>query len=443
MTQVSVIVPCFNQARFLARALTSLAEQSHADVDVVVVNDGSTDDTEKVARSFASRPGFRYLSQENRGLPAARNAGIALATGDYLSFLDADDYYHPDKLAAEAEVLDTEPSLGFVYCDIVSVDDCDWPLDVQHPVATSRTRLSGNLLEPLLKGGYFPPHTVMVRRSALEDVGRFDESLGGHADYDLWLRLSASGHRAFFLDCKLAYYRRHEESMSGDGEHMAETRRRSLVKLATSHPGAVGAAAAALQDHASELYEANRWLRERWEEVLEKAKGAELGPEGRQSYSFLNRFKRGRLLSGSPEQAAVWECDIGNEPARAIYLQPPARLKFTLDSGGEGRLSFAAALHPECWENPASGGCQFIVLVDDRIALMAALDPLHHESDRRWHRFELDVPRSPTGQHEVVLETRTVGPSSDFRWALWREPRFVWKDPIETEAPEEALARTE
>jgi glycosyltransferase involved in cell wall biosynthesis len=425
MTKVSVIIPCFNQARYLARAVESVLTQTHPDLEVIIVNDGSTDETETVAARFRSHAAFRYLAQDNRGLPAARNAGLRVATGEYLSFLDADDYLHPDKVASQVRVLEENPALGFVYCDIVSVDEAEQPLPEQYSVADARVALCGNIFFSLVRGGFFPPHTVLVRRRALVDVGEFDVGLGGHADYDMWMRLAGAGHEAYFVNRKLAYYRRYPQSMSGDASHMTESRRMALAKIAALHPERFGAAVARLQDHTQELYESNRWLRDRWEDVLAKATDERVDDEGRESFSFVHRFKRGQLISGNPDQAAIWEADLGNEPARAIYLQPPARLKFAIPGGEHGRLVFAVAMHPDCWSNPSSGGCQFIALIDGAVAVMAHVDPTQREADRRWHRFEVDVPASETGAHEVILETKTVGPTADFRWALWREPRFT------------------
>jgi GT2 family glycosyltransferase len=425
MTKVSVIIPCFNQARYLKRAVESVFAQTHTDIEVIVVNDGSTDETGTVAARFLSHPAFRYIAQVNRGLAAARNAGLRVATGEYLSFLDADDYLHPEKVASQATVLDDNPAIGFVYCDIVSVDEAGEPLPEQYSVAEARAALVGNIFSNLVRGGFFPPHTVLVRRKALADVGEFDVGLGGHADYDLWMRLAGAGHEAYFVDRKLAYYRRHPESMSGDASHMAESRKAALAKIAALHPERFGAAVARLQDHTQELYESNRWLRDRWEDILAKATDARVDDEGRESFSFVHRFKRGQLILGNPDQAAIWEADIGNQPARAIYLQPPARLKFTIPGGEYGRLVFAIAMHPDCWTNPQSGGCQFTTLIDGVVAVMAHVDPTRREGDRRWHRFEIDVPASETGSHEVIFETRTAGPTADFRWALWREPRFT------------------
>ena len=174
MTKVSIIIPAYNQARFLAQAVDSALQQTHPNLEVVVVDDGSTDETPQVADSFASRPNVRIIHQANAGLPGARNRGLVESTGDYVCFLDSDDYYAPDKVARQAALLDADPELGFVYCDITTVDESGQPVPEQYSIAKSQRELSGNLFTSLLLGGYFPPHTVMIRRAVLDRTGAFN-----------------------------------------------------------------------------------------------------------------------------------------------------------------------------------------------------------------------------------------------------------------------------
>ena len=251
MSLVSVIIPCFNQARFLKDAIRSVLAQTHSEVEIIVVNDGSTDDTETVALEFLADPRCKYVYQENHGLPAARNRGISESRGVYLNFLDADDWLEPTKIEEQASVLDDCPEIAWVYCDIVAEYE---ESQTGNPLSVGEARkvLSGDLFGSLLVSGYFPPHTVMIRRSVLDKVGSFDPDLGGHADYDLWLRVAGSGHRAYYLDKELAHYRVHSNNMSKNWEHMRETRVRALRKAARLFPDqfahGVGAVQQALED---------------------------------------------------------------------------------------------------------------------------------------------------------------------------------------------------
>jgi ubiquinone/menaquinone biosynthesis C-methylase UbiE len=151
-------------------------------------------------------------------------------------------------------------------------------------------------------------------------------------------------------------------------------------------------------------------------------------PEGHERiYSFIRQFKHASVLKGKPEQAAVWDLTLHGQSAQALYLQSPAQLAFDIPTAEPGTFESAAALHPDVWNNPASGGCEFHVRVDERTAYVLALDPIHLPADRRWHPIKLPVPASLKGRHRIILETRSVGGSDAFRWAVWRAPAFAWR----------------
>lgn len=247
MTKVSIIIPAYNQAHFLAEAIESALGQTFNDIEVVVIDDGSTDATAEVARRYLERPGFKLVRQSNGGLPNARNRGIAESSGEYLCFLDSDDSYHPGKIARQVEILDGDPGVGWVYCDIVTIDQDGKPVADQFSVARSQRPLSGDLFGSLILSGYFPPHTVMIRRRVLDEVGVFDPELGGHADYDLWLRVAGAGFKAVFIPAAHAIYRTHPGSMSRDGVHMEESRVATLRKITRMHPDRVASGLNKLQ----------------------------------------------------------------------------------------------------------------------------------------------------------------------------------------------------
>jgi glycosyltransferase involved in cell wall biosynthesis len=238
METVSIIIPAYNQGRFLAKAIETALHQTGAETEVVVVNDGSTDNTAEVAATFKGHGNFRYIEQANQGLPGARNRGIRESTGTYLCFLDADDFYHPDKVRKQVELLEADPRLAFVYCDVLCVDEAGNTLPGQWSVSEAQRVLSGNLFRSLMLGGYFTPHTVMIRKRVLDEVGMFDLELGGNADYELWLRVSGAGHRAYYLNERLAYYRMHGNNMTKDGLRMAETRVAAIRKIIERYPAA-------------------------------------------------------------------------------------------------------------------------------------------------------------------------------------------------------------
>ena len=409
MPKVSIIVPAFNQAHFLRKCIDSALTQTFNDLEVIVVDDGSTDDTPRVAGEFDTYDNFKYLRQDNMGCGTARNRGMNESAGEYLCFLDSDDFYHPEKVALQASILDESPDIDFVYCDIVTVDENGRESGQAFSVGESRKVLSGNIFCSLFLGGYFPPHTVMVRRAVLEKFGPFDTSFGGHSDYELWLRLAAEGCRAYYLDRKLAFYRVHSASMSKDIQHMNETHNGALEKIIRHYPGAVANAVFQLQKILEDQHAANVWL------------SGQIKTYG-DCYYFLDHLQEARLMDGRSEQLALWNVEMDGSSSRALFLHPPAKVVFLIRDSGSGRLTFAIGMHPDIWGKAASGGCLFSVTIDEKIGFQAILDTANFMGDRRWHEYELDIPESLNGVHTVKFQTGLCGNSADYLWALWREP---------------------
>lgn len=238
---VTLIIPCYNQARFLGDALDSALAQDYDSLEIVVVNDGSTDDFAERIRAYQTSPQLKIITQENRGLPAARNRGIAEARGEYFKFLDADDWLAPTVISKQVAAFGQDPALGFVYCDLTRVDAQGKPVD-DYSVAAARRVLNGDILASLLVGGYFTPQTALVPRTVIEQVGLFDETLGGTADTELWMRIVCEGYAAYFVPEKLVYYRLHEANMSRDTAQMDATHLRALEAITTRYPQRVARA---------------------------------------------------------------------------------------------------------------------------------------------------------------------------------------------------------
>lgn len=263
---VTVITPCYNQARFVRQAVQSCLEQDYRPLQVIVIDDGSTDDPRGALEGLGGEP-VEIISQENRGLPAARNRGFEAAQGEFIKFLDADDWLAPTLLRRQVEVLRSDPSLGFVYCDFHRTDETGAPLD-ERAIRERPRRLEGDLLPTLLAGGFFPPHTVMVPRRVLERVGLFDPELASNEDYELWMRIAASGYRATFIDERLVYYRQHGNNMSGNRSRMDATRRAALHKIMRRFPGRTAAALVELGAEIDQLHGARELaLKQRAEQM--------------------------------------------------------------------------------------------------------------------------------------------------------------------------------
>jgi len=277
MPLVSIIIPCYNQGRFLDTAIRSALAQSHQDVEVIVINDGSTDETEQVASRYEHDPRFHLINQSNSGLPAARNRGIRESNGLFLNFLDSDDWLESDMVRSLVAILDENPSIGFAYCDIqiVPADDSS---ENPYSVGKARQVINGDIFDSLIIGGYFPPQTVLIRRSVLDKIGNFDEMLGGHADYDLWLRAAVHGYKALYLDKKLAHYRMHGQNMSLNWQHMQATRKASLAKIAILFPDRLSEAVNRTIEDREQMHHAQTWLNDQylelkqWVDELQKGK---------------------------------------------------------------------------------------------------------------------------------------------------------------------------
>ena len=201
---VSVVIPCYKQAHFLTDAVQSVLEQDYLQKEIVVVNDGSPDNTAEVAAAFGSS--ILYLEQENRGLPGARNTGIRAAHGEYVAFLDSDDLLLPESLSIRAAFLAAHLDTALVCSDARFFDE-----------SGSLGLLSDRALRPSNPANFrwetveycALPSTVMARRSSLDQVGLFDEEMRtGGEDWPLWVRMSLYFNLAY-LDQPLMLYRRH------------------------------------------------------------------------------------------------------------------------------------------------------------------------------------------------------------------------------------------
>lgn len=210
MPRVSIIIPAYNYAHFLPQAIDSALRQSFSDYEVIVVDDGSTDDTPAVAARYAGR--IRYHPQANRGLSGARNAGAQMSVGELLAFLDADDTWDKDKLARQVAVFDQNPQAGLVSHLMRLIDREGQVMPGQKP-----QQAPGQNLAAAIECGTAPPSTFVVRKKVFEAIGGFDESLVAMEDLDFCLRLLRQ-HALVHVPEVLGSYRIHGPSLSGRPE---------------------------------------------------------------------------------------------------------------------------------------------------------------------------------------------------------------------------------
>jgi glycosyltransferase involved in cell wall biosynthesis len=230
--QVSALIPVFNGGRFLALAIDSALAQAGVTIEVIVVDDGSTDDTPAILAGYGSR--LAVVRQANGGLAAARNAGLARACGDVVAFLDADDTWEPEKSRAQLAYLDAHPECALVSCDAFLMN-ADGKRGA--PILGDRAQRlpAGRCLEALFLGNFVLLPGAMVRRETLAAVGGFDETVPGVEDYDLWLRIAAVAGIGV-LPRPLASYRSWPGQMSRNRAQQTRSEARVLTGALARHP---------------------------------------------------------------------------------------------------------------------------------------------------------------------------------------------------------------
>lgn len=215
MPKVSVIVPCYNQAQFLNEALQSVLAQTYINWECIIVNDGSPDDTEETAKKWVAKDNrFIYLYKENGGLSSARNAGLEVAKGDYIQFLDSDDYIVKTKLELSLEGLQDETNTIVISNFNMFSENIN---DLQNPFCNLKTE-NFNFKSLLFGWDYefsIPIHCGFFRKKIFDDF-RFPEDLKAKEDWIFWLVSFLAEPNVIFIDKSLAYYRIHNASMTKD-----------------------------------------------------------------------------------------------------------------------------------------------------------------------------------------------------------------------------------
>jgi glycosyltransferase involved in cell wall biosynthesis len=228
MAQVSVIIPTFNRSQKIVRAVRSVLNQDFRDFEIVVVDDGSTDNTGAALNDYM--PFIRYLRQPvNRGVSAARNRGVESSAAPWISFLDSDDYWLREKLRVQMEFLQRNPSA--VACQTQEI----WIRRGRRVnPKTKHKKPSGDIFKQSLKLCLVSPSSIILRRSLFEDAGFFDEGLPAGEDYDLWLRISCR-YPVYLIDKELVVKEGgQEDQLSRRFGSLDRFRIRAIVRLIKS-----------------------------------------------------------------------------------------------------------------------------------------------------------------------------------------------------------------
>jgi glycosyltransferase involved in cell wall biosynthesis len=233
MPKVSIVIPTYNMADFLPVALESGLGQDYTDTEIIVVNDGSTDDTETAVRPYL--PYIRYQRQENQGLVVTLNRGMEMATGRHICFLDADDALCPHSVSARVEQLDRNPRVGLVFGRDFEIDSLGKVIGLHDPfpgVKRPTVVLSPQAFRWLLRGSSIQKSTVMIRRAAFERAGPFQQQSWPGEDWDMWLRIVA-WHDLAYIPRPLAYRRVHRGSITAGSYTVDSFRGSHLHTLST------------------------------------------------------------------------------------------------------------------------------------------------------------------------------------------------------------------
>lgn len=221
--KVSVIIPTYSHAGLIAETIDSVLAQSLADFEIIVIDDGSSDGTANVLADYIDRELISYHRQENGGVASARNAGLALAQGDYIAFLDDDDTWPADKLEWQVQCLEESPAV------LVAGNMCQHGSAVGKSGCHHGSYVELTLAEFFRTNPFASPGQTLIRRTALKLVGGFDPSIWGADDLDLWIRLAQLGEIRKY-DRLALFYRVHAANASLDLLRMARNAQQVMVK---------------------------------------------------------------------------------------------------------------------------------------------------------------------------------------------------------------------
>ena len=205
LPKVSVIIPSYNHSKFVKQAILSVVTQTYKNIELIVIDDGSKDDSRTIISELRSEFNFEYFEQENSGISASLNRGIRNSSGEYICYVASDDFYHEDKISKQVKFYLENPDFGFIHAGCIVVNE--FGAEISRPEFSD---VSWNIKRPfniLLETCFVSAPSVMIKRSVFEEVGYFDESVAIE-DWDLWLRI-AKQYEVGFQNDYLVYYRQH------------------------------------------------------------------------------------------------------------------------------------------------------------------------------------------------------------------------------------------
>jgi len=226
---VSVLMPAYNGEKYIGQAIESVLSQSFSDLELIVVDDGSVDDTMAIVERYMSDSRLVCLeSVGNKGVAAARNRALSHSNGRFISFLDQDDAWLPNKLEVQVKILEDNPDVAMVHSDVMVMDEVGFVVNRDDYLVSMDSVINvRNIFPELFARCDIQVLTVLLRKSVLDNTGWFNEELAGVDDYELWLRI-AKRYSVAHIKTALAMYRKHPQQESNNGYKQLSLRLRAL-----------------------------------------------------------------------------------------------------------------------------------------------------------------------------------------------------------------------
>ena len=224
---VSIIIPSYNHMNYIEESIMSALNQTYDNIELIVIDDGSKDDSVAVIKKMADKHGFKFIHRENRGLSATLNEGINIAQGKYINTIASDDKLFNDKIEKQVRFMEDNPQFSMCYGKVIAIDNSGKEIKW-----SDRAAKQGWVYKDLLISNFIPAASAFIRKDVIEAVGGYDVNICIE-DRDMWLRI-AQKYQIGYLDEYLAYYRQHDTNMSKNVFEMYLAQKQIFEKHKTS-----------------------------------------------------------------------------------------------------------------------------------------------------------------------------------------------------------------